>query len=1587
MSDLISLAPQSTTPGISLVPPDQEVVAQKDPKVLQANTDKIDYALGASSPGKPEINRYLSLGFEDHLRQQASIDAAIQARQSRLKVVQDMTVKAAQEGRDLSTEEQQAILGMTDQELSDPNTVLERKFANRHVTEIVKPENSVSQRPVQQAVDLSIDYTTKQQIAQKVLENTYQKYSEQSWLGWGVDISKGLIPGYFTGKTAGLEGFFKGAGTSESEYFKNLYLQSPENFQREVSTRAAELAQDNPALALDYAQKAVSFSTQNETEGNLGTALDIIGVGELAKTAFAGTRALTSIRRAKTALKVAAAAGDPDVNRVVASGDIEGAAKIAVSKELTKPGEFASNAPPVGPVKPPLPEVGELRNQYSILNPKSFLDSPGSLTNEQQRRLLTDLTENQNLLDQSFTDDSHVVRLDSDAARQKGFAEADANAKRQYPFLEDAVLDVRNVDEDITRYAGVARREYLLGDTKANSFDNPALAQNYARNIYKLPDGAYDVVYKDGNYLLRISQNVDETSQGVLKARIGTNNQNPVNFINAYFGKIAGNEERLSKSAIVGAKTATYGANGTFKRLAEAGEALGSLKGTEAKDLESVMRSAMFKRRRVLDPSGKVTTVPGKFFDTVQEFETEFMNKIGRLPSYDQTRAYFTFRNIMNHDFVSKNVGVYRDLARQGVTQKSFSWYDKQAKIMRETPFVQGKTVTSLPERGASDYSIAWFEDGNNKPQFELNSRLFGDRREKLEDLIKNKGYKIIQMADPSDSRAFGEPVNYVVVKDFKEKPLSALQVPYAEGGHWIYPQNGFYLKQAKISTTGRGRRLYSGDNTLHWFMTEGEANKFKSAYETAIRMAKENNPDFDNFVSNNLPYSPKQFRQALKDRSIRDSQIVVTKTGQRVADLVDLGADVHDLQGSEHSLMGKVNHSYSQERGERLTSITNVGTEQSPQFKFIPTPVMEPYEALARSSADIAKGRFFDDLKHKTIEDFISQFGDILKGDPRQLAANPMDFLRRGEFVESADKARLRAGRNALQSLRYIIGEGSLEQKTEKAIFQKIIDTIHKVRGTDSTIKDPFFWDRQTDPVTIARSAVYNLKLGIWNVAQFPKQAISAGAAMAVDGNPVRAGRSVFMYLAHRYAKLAEINPAAQDLILSRAGKALGLPKQAMRESYDMWIKSGMYVNEGEFSQIDDYLNPKSFYNQSGIRRALKSSDVFFREGNAVHRGTSFNLSYLKWREANPTKPLNQLDLDAIVSRADLLYGNMTRVSNNPELATSLLSVPAQFSNYQARLSEQLLGTRLTGMEKARLMTYYSLMFGIPTGIAGSTLGVLWPMHEDFHQSALEQGYDNKTADLFTRVMVDGATSVALKALTGEDYDVASSMGPSGLSWAKDLADGKWWSTLSGPAGGMVGQAMQAAEPFWYSLYSVFHPENGYYELTPADYLGALRQVSTVNTAVKAYYLYTTGHYLAQDGSVVSSRDPENIIQTVTSGVLGVSPQDVSDTFMKLDSLKSQKEAKTALGKVAIENIITGLKYAGDNDVPNATLYYKRAAAIFKSGNFTPDEINSIREQAMSRLQPLADKANRKFWQADPQNRLSQYKSEYGLQSTEGNQ
>src|SRR5690606_4404097 len=143
----------------------------------------------------------------------------------------------------------------------------------------------------------------------------------------------------------------------------------------------------------------------------------------------------------------------------------------------------------------------------------------------------------------------------------------------------------------------------------------------------------------------------------------------------------------------------------------------------------------------------------------------------------------------------------------------------------------------------------------------------------------------------------------------------------------------------------------------------------------------------------------------------------------------------------------------------------------------------------------------------------------------------------------------------------------------------QKIVDGVMKAHGKDSKLLDSWKWSKDADPGTVVRSAVFDMKLGLFNVVQFPLQGQAVLHVAAIDGNPIRAAQANFLYWSMRMRGLASGNRKAQSLFGRAMSKALGLDQKLVDELYDAFSKSGMDVMEGEYARLDDYLSPTQVF------------------------------------------------------------------------------------------------------------------------------------------------------------------------------------------------------------------------------------------------------------------------------------------------------------------------------------------------------------------------------------------------------------------------
>jgi hypothetical protein len=1617
---------------ISLTPPAQPVPSKfndekpviVDQDLATERADKASYGLEAQAdaPDARLVQGAFLTGGEDMLRRNVLVREQIAERKKRMGQIQEVAQLATQEGREISAAERQYLMELSSTDFAgSPNTILERLYAKRVVEDTVEEgnlhddsvfgdavaENSSSALATRTYME---DLTAKGEIANRLLEEASQRVSDSSWQGISWDFVKGLIPMYtwYQQRNAvedvGASNFFLGQNVQEQ--MAGLWALPPEEF--EVAARAAidKLGSENVLEALTLASSIVSYTQQDAAWDNVFTGLDAVDVATLGGSAIVSAAVTANTKFAKTAKATVQAVSNAKtpVARAVAQGNIEVAADKNALTRLNGvlPGtqstsvEVAQQGTNVQKAMNDLAKSGS-----SLLDSKEWTRNVGTLSNERATRVLDNLTHNAQLLTDTLFGAPSVGRLSDDAAAA-AFKAAERDLRRQYSNIEDSIVDISPVRESEDIAFGVDRIEALFGMRGAVGFSDPAQAIMFARDFYKFPQGSYKIKTRGGNYLISVSKTVREDSLDVLDARILTQNAQPVDLTNTFLGLIASPDNLLSKEATRQRKAVTYGSNVVMERMKEVTKPFEGMSKESLGRLRTVIQDGKDQWQRVIDIDGIPRRVQGAWHENIGQLEQAFLKRFKSLPSDQEIQAYFTFRQLSDWDFVQRNLGMLRDKSRLGIEQISVGIIADGK--YTQSPFFEGRLIEGLPNAGDGEFTVGFINPTNNKAYTVWNTDPgYLNQQKVLKELIESKDYKVVQLADERNAeigKAFksgGSPLNFVVVRKFDSKPLSTSQIPYTEGGHWNYPDNGVYIKQTQSHKSG-SRRIVDGDTTALFLQSTKDGSKFREAIEVARRMLLDPNHDkaaFDKFVRENLPFkSGKAFARMFKDAPGASSDapfnlntpFVVTESGQSASDLTKLGEHfpetIYDPSSSIHSLGKKVNTQYAQQRNERLRTIDTEGTEASPVFKLRPAPMVDPLRALARDSANLAKSRFFEDYKHTSVEEWAHQFGHLLKATKAEVMSDPMKFLRNPEFIEGGRMApELAAAKNARRSILTLLNVDNDAMSTMKWARQKVVDQA--VGKKNSKLVEPWAWTENTDPTAITRSAVFDFKLGLFNVLQFPLQAQTTLAAAAIDGNPVRSAQSVYAYWTMRMMGLADTNVKAQGAFSKATGKALGISTDTVTEMYEAFRRSGMDIVGGEVGRLDDQLNPKQFWGPSSAGgKFLDAGRFFFKEGERMNRGVAFSLSYLRWKEMNPKARLTDRALSEITARADVMSLSMTRASNaawqsGQTWPQKLLSIPTQFFAYHARLSDALLGKQLNWKEKFRLYTVFGAMYGVPVGVAGAALGSVLPVHEMFQTYALENNVD-LDQNVFVEGMTQGLGHLVIKGLTGEDYDFAGRYGPGGLTWMGDLYNLATGSTntsaqdIFGAGPNFFGDLWASTDAVRMSVVSAFNP-NVQFDAKPEDFLDVLRNISSVNNTVRAYQIWNAGQWLTKSGRVVAEYEKNDPFNTLAVA-LGLSPNEVVDAYLKLQSNKDFQAAKTSIQTQAIQEFQRAMKALQGGNEEEYFSFINRAKAIMATGDFTEDEITNTFRRALQQNGTLVESVDYDFMVRAPEDRYGQW-------------
>lgn len=1612
---------QSTLPAdqISLSNPDApappEVISLEGPSINQLPSEqtattkaiKTHIAQDDKSPGFEPIRAAILSGQEGQIREQMAAAKDISDHQTRMDLVQQIAGDRAKAGKPLEKEDVENIAALSSVDLrNNPATIIEKEYANRYMTKMAAlrdGKNIINDAAKTQLAEVSDEMNAasnikmRQEIVKTRIQNEETKWADSSLGSKAWNVAGTFVPlleNYRTHNVVkGAPGSSILPGNNMEDQVQFLWALAPQDFHIAFNTAMDDLASKNPLMAMTFANKVLEFSSADKLLDNAFGILDaatLPGIGTAAKLGGKGAEAAAklTLNDVKVALKHAVKA-DATVNPkpieeiMNLTGDIAASARTAAYKDAIA--EFNK--------QDPLLQSGRLKASVpTIFNVERILEGSQSLGAEAARRLSDTLQKNASHLLEALTGTTKIARS-ADEAVMIGLRDAEARLKDMYGHLNDAVLDMRHVTAEsqltnvhelemqLGEHIGTAKKiagnETAIGQLDATLFANPRRADYWAHEIYRLKPGEYNIRQQGVGYYIGVRTAVNETDAGFRDALIQTGYQTPKSAMNTFLGALRTPEDTLSKANRDARHLATHGTQEIHRHAAEVAKEIGTLSN---KSLDKLRTMLTANRDETYLEKG--TMRRGVYHRDVGSLDRAWQEMFKQNPTEKERAAYFTAVQMNDWDYITRNLGITRDKMRQGIENWSFNHriIDETSgeAAMVSSRNIEGRLVKDVPWDETHDANIFFYDSKTHEGKVLSKNGMAGDERTAITNAIKLDNYKVIQVANPVDrpwSGKFdpeGRVVNFIVVADPERSALDWQQIKHRPGGHVEY-QNEHWVSQPTITKRG-DKHVFEGEENVFNFATEAEARKYAERMETGRQLLNDGKLDeLELFLHNNLPHDLDQFTKLFMERVLADGSrlpprftltepFLARKSGQNALearpDIAKLYDNFDDQIRSPYNLYSQIDKKYTNERDLPIQTVKE-RQGAGPAFQLENAAVIDPLTAMNRGLSNVMRSRYLADYKHLSVETFIQEFGHLMKveGGLDEIRQNPVYYLHNAVFDNKAPRDQVAAAQNAQRAIVNLLGTQSDVSQNLSWAKQSLMDHIYSQGGQKASdfVADHLL-HRLEDPSKYARNIAFHSKLGLFNPVQMFLQAQTVVHTAALTGltNTYKgmAGFTLMRGLSLTADK-ATVNHFAE------MATKIGWKKEDFLESYAALKKTGLYNVEGEVAFKDDVFDPKLF--NGAVGKFLDKGTFFFREGERMTRLVSWNAAYLEWKAANPGRVLNDKGISEILTRQNTLSLNMTRASNSA-WQQGAWSIPTQFFAYQARLAEQFLGKRLTDAEKARAFTTYAAMYGVPTATGAVTFA--WPWYEDMRASALDRGVDMSPNSPFSRAIMEGIPSTIIAAITGNEQNFAQRSGPGGIKYFREIFKEGKVSQVFGASPNIIMQMAGAVAPVLKATASPFIPGMRDYKYTMADAITAAEEISTVNNVGKAIYALSTGNYISKNEINLGKATPADAVQGL---LFGTQPLAISDAFMISDIQKEKKAMQDAVKKEVIKNYRRALNAFANGEDSTAERHLNNMQHQIVGGDFRPDELGKIYQEAMQGHESLVDKMNEKYIKEAP--------------------
>lgn len=1567
-------------------------------KSVPFEADKYDYVLEEGSPGRDRIESDMLTGNEGFLRAEASRYTTLKDRARREEALRDFVNRRSLDPTPISEQDVADFRDLIVNKDVPPDQVMEELYSRKTISDSqldYTPEDEAGADPaaVSQTEQVVKNQIMKQQFALKKYQEVEAQVKSMSWGSYLAQGAEFIVPGLDWYRTQNLipgkydTPFLQ--GNNIQEQMRYLWsIDDPAEFKRVLGAAVDDLAAKNPLSAQSFAYYMLG-ATQDEYDlANLGSILELGSIlpvggairslrGAILAPKLAAKGALATASKIKRTASLGAAAlkavgrnGFDKGAYIAATGNIFKAGFVTARDSLRNRLNLSSSEASVREFEQTVPDW---------INPELIVGgSLDNLSRELAVRLLSEDYRAKGALLDMLDNTVFVDRLSEARALDEAQTAASRIWNTQYPDLNDRLLAARHISSDETA-TNMHRMQFILGRQDMTLFDDVAEATQAVKDLELVGAEIIDI---NGRKAISLAKDVPETEESIrANLAFSTKSQAPNDFKNIFLKwknlrakALTSQEDLLDKQTLEDMKVAQAGSTHVLELLKHELKDISTL--PQLKDKSRVRFDKFVQMQRTAKNPGSGT--PGRFSRTLGEFEADWLKLHGSLPTEAETKAYFAYTRVSDFDWIVRNLGIYRDKARQGIENFSFKFRvnpPAQGVVPRAAndnfnevlvSGVEGKTVSRIPweNRSIEDAGILVL-DNNPATKFSIRkggtnvqANYFRMRNTSEEAFNKaiGKGWKMVQLTRygedalrKTDGLTLPEGrIHFLLVRDHRASPLSLKQVPLQPGGHIQYPVGGFYVKQPTVRMSKSGRYgTYYGDKTMYQFDDEKMAGLALGHMEQARKMlldveaGRMAESDLKLFLKKNTPLSLGRFKALFSKAGFsKDESFYLVKHGENTFDAHKLadryGGVVTKDSDSIYNLYKGVDIEYAQARDMPMVSWVNNGTQDNPAYALTRAKMLDPITTMSRAASAVMRSRYLDDVKFKSAEKFVSLFSSVMKTPLKELQANPIKYLLEPEWQEGLKgdaRLTLNAAKNYRAAARDFLSVQSDAERDLSWLQAKIL------KGNPGPMTN-WAYATASDPASFARSVAFNAKLGLFNPTQFLKQLNTLAHVTALEPGHAMQGT---MSTALQRGMFLNTNKAVTDHMAQYA-KTLGWNVDDFKKASEFLRNSGWWKVGREVSGLDDFKNTTSVIT-TRMGRFLDAGRIFFRGGDRVTRMASFNTAFLKWRAENPKAVFNNTVGRELLARADLMTMNMTSVSNSA-IQHGWAGMVTQFWGYQMRLGQQMWSGglsntgRLTRAEKARVLLTYSALYGVP--VTAGAVTVAWPVHETIKEQALANGWDLDD-NAVTRIINEGMINPILEELSGTRWNFGETMGPAGVSVLEDIIDGDKDSleVAMGASGSTFHDAWMAVDPLLMLITDAFQGENDTYHITGYHWLDLLRTVTTARQVERLYYAMGAMKYMARSGETI---DNVTGLEGVITALTGLTPERIVDTFIKMDNEKDRNRFQRAQERAAVTWMRRGYEALANKDRETAIKYFTNANAHVALGELDKDPANLMR-------------------------------------------